>query len=227
MSEVRPGGSPIWNGAGCAEDLREVHPEMLAGASSHERRPKATLILPFILVGILVVFLFVKLRSGEPPDRLPSALIGKPVPEFDLPAIPRVLNDYGPLPGLSSAALKTGHASILNVWASWCAPCAAEIPQLIELAQQGVPLFGIDYKDTSEAARGFLARHGNPFRAIGADEKGLTAVDLGVYGVPETFIVDGAGIVVYRFPGPLTPEVVSEKIVPALRKAGANVSVNR
>ncbi|MGO9544601.1 MAG: DsbE family thiol:disulfide interchange protein [Rhodomicrobium sp.] len=181
-------------------------------------KPKATLILPLIVVAGMLVFLAVALYSGDP-SRLPSALIGKPVPEFALNGIPNLLGDYGPVPGLSSAALKTGKVSILNVWASWCAPCMAEHPQLIELAQQGVPIYSINYKDKPEAARRFLARNGNPFRAIGADENGLTAIDFGVYGVPETFVIDGNGRIVYRLPAPITPDILAKTIIPAIRKA--------
>ncbi len=181
-------------------------------------KPKATLILPLIVVAGMLVFLAVALYSGDP-SRLPSALIGKPVPEFALNGIPNLLGDHGPVPGLSSAALKTGKVSILNVWASWCAPCMAEHPQLIELAQQGVPIYSINYKDKPEAARRFLARNGNPFRAIGADENGLTAIDFGVYGVPETFVIDGNGRIVYRLPAPITPDILAKTIIPAIRKA--------
>ena len=95
----------------------------------------------------------------------------------------------------------------------------AEHPLLIELSQKGIPIFSINYKDKPEAARRFLATHGNPFRAVGADESGLTAIDFGVYGVPETFIVDGDGRIAYRFPGPLSPEILTEKIMPAIKKA--------
>jgi cytochrome c biogenesis protein CcmG, thiol:disulfide interchange protein DsbE len=195
---------------------------MTASASPDETpgktKPKVTLALPLFLVAALLVLLFVALRSGDP-TRLPSALIGKTVPDFDLPAIPRILNDFGPVPGLSSAALKNGKVSLVNVWASWCTPCVAEHPELLELSRRGTPLYSINYKDTPEAARAFLARHGNPFRAIGADQKGFTAIDFGVYGVPETFVIDGAGRVAYRFPGPLTPEIVAEKLIPAIRRA--------
>ncbi|HZV22116.1 MAG TPA: DsbE family thiol:disulfide interchange protein [Hyphomicrobiales bacterium] len=179
---------------------------------------KPSLLLPLFLVLALLLLLFFALRSGDP-SRLPSALIGKPVPDFALPSIPRVLNDYGPTPGLSSAMLREGHVSVLNVWASWCAPCAVEHPQLLELNRQGIPLYSINYKDTPEAARRFLARNGNPFRAIGADEQGFTAIDFGVYGVPETFVIDGRGRIAYRYPGPITQEVLAEKIMPAIRRA--------
>ena len=142
------------------------------------------------------------------------------MPEFALAPIPNAQGDNGPIPGLSSAAFKTGKVSILNVWATWCAPCVAEYPLLIELSQQGIPIYGIYYKDKPEAARRFLATHGNPFRAIGADESGFTAIDFGVYGVPETFVIDGDGKIAFRYPGPLSPEVIEGKIMPAIKKAG-------
>ena len=188
------------------------------GETPDKAKTKPTLLLPLALAGILLVFLLIALRTGNP-SNLPSALIGKPVPEFALPPVANLLGDNGPVPGLSSAAFKTGKVSVLNVWASWCAPCMVEHPTLIELGKQGIPLFSINYKDKPEAARRFLATHGNPYRAIGADESGFTAIDFGVYGVPETFVIDGDGKIVLRFPGPLSPEIVSDKIMPAIKKA--------
>jgi len=203
---------------------------MSASASPEEMpgkaRARTTLLLPLVLVALMLVLLFVALRSGEP-SRLPSALIGKPVPEFALPAIANLLGDDGPVPGLSSAAFKTGKVSVLNVWATWCAPCMAEHPQLIELSQQGIPVFSINYKDKPEAARRFLSSHGNPFRAIGADESGFTAIDFGVYGVPETFVIAGDGRITYHYPGPLSPEIVAEKIMPAIEKAEQETAASR
>ncbi len=197
----------------------------MSTTASPEEKPvkaksKATLILPLVLVIALLGLLAIALRSGDP-SRLPSVLIGKPAPDFSLAAIPGLQTETGAaVPGFSSAALKSGRVSLLNVWASWCAPCLAEHPQLLEMAQQGVPIYGINYKgDTAEAARRFIMRHGNPFKAVGVDESGMTAIDFGVYGVPETFVIDGAGKIVLRFPGPLTPEIVAEKIMPAMQKA--------
>jgi cytochrome c biogenesis protein CcmG/thiol:disulfide interchange protein DsbE len=195
---------------------------MTANASPEQTpgnaKPKTTLLLPLILAGLMLALLFVALRSGDH-QALPSALIGKPVPEFALAPIPNAQGENGPIPGLSSAAFKTGKVSILNVWATWCAPCVAEYPLLIELSQQGIPIYGIYYKDKPEAARRFLATHGNPFRAIGADESGFTAIDFGVYGVPETFVIDGDGKIAFRYPGPLSPDVINGKIMPAIKKA--------
>lgn len=181
-------------------------------------KPRAALALPLLLVVLLLGLLFLALQSGDP-SKLPSALIGKTVPDFDLPAIPRLLGDYGPVPGLSSEALKKGQVILVNFWASWCPPCVAEHAELMELSKGKVPLYGVNYKDTPEAARRFLARHGNPFRAIGADERGLTGIDFGITGVPETFVIDGNGRVAYRYAGPLTPEILAEKIMPAVRRA--------
>jgi cytochrome c biogenesis protein CcmG/thiol:disulfide interchange protein DsbE len=191
-------------------------------------RSKAVLLLPLVLVVAVLGLMYFALQSGDP-SRLPSVLIGKPVPEFNLAAIPRLQNDAGaPVPGFSSAMLRSGKVSLLNVWASWCVPCLAEHPQLVELAKQGVPLYGIDYKgDSSEAARRFLTKHGNPFLAVGADETGMTGIDLGVTGVPETFVIDGSGRIVMRYQGPMTPEVIAEKIKPAIEKAEKDSSAVR
>jgi cytochrome c biogenesis protein CcmG/thiol:disulfide interchange protein DsbE len=184
-------------------------------------KPKTTLLLPLIIAAVFMAFLLYSLvsKKAEESSHLPSPLIGKPVPEFALAPIPNAQGENGPIPGLSSAAFKTGKVSILNVWATWCAPCVAEYPLLIELSQKGIPIYGIYYKDKPEAARRFLATHGNPFRAIGADDSGFTAIDFGVYGVPETFVIDGDGKIAFRYPGPLSPEVIEGKIMPAIKKA--------
>ena len=193
-----------------------------------KKKSRAVLLLPLVLVVALLGLMYFALQTGDP-SRLPSVLIGKPVPEFNLAGIPRLQDDQGaPVPGFSSATLKNGKVSLVNVWASWCVPCLAEHPQLLELAKQGIRLYGINYKgDTAEAARRFLTRHGNPFVAVGADETGMTAIDLGVYGVPETFIIDGSGRIVLRYPGPMTPEIIAEKIKPAMEKAEKESSASR
>ena len=176
---------------------------MTASASPEQTpgnaKPKTLLLLPFAIAAVMLLFLYVRLRSGD--DPLQSALVGKPVPEFALAPVSNLLGDSGPMPGLSSAAFKTGKPAVLNVWASWCVPCTSEMPQLAELTRRGVLVYGINYKDKPEAARRFLATYGNPFRAIGTDLSGMTAIDFGVYGVPETFVIDGDGKVVFRFPG--------------------------
>lgn len=151
-------------------------------------------VLPVILIAALGVAFYFQL--GRDPQKLPSALIDKPMPAFDLPPI------EGRTDGLSSADIK-GKVALLNVWASWCPPCEIEHPILMSIAASGVPIYGINYKDKPDDAKRFLRRLGNPFVAIGADVKGTVGVDLGVYGYPETFIVDASGVIRYRHAGPI------------------------
>lgn len=168
-------------------------------------------LIPLGLFVALAVALAVGLRLDL--TTIPSALIGKPVPDFALPP----LLDGGP--GLSAADLRRGGGPVLvNVFASWCVPCREEQPVLMDLARQdGVTLYAINYKDQPQAARRFLAELGNPFSRIGADRAGRVAIDWGVYGVPETYVVDGQGKIVLKHVGPLTPQAVTDEILPALK----------
>ena len=171
--------------------------------------------LPVAVFAALAVLLYLALFWGDPSD-IPSALKDKPVPEFALPAIEGAYR----LPGLETADLKTGVPTLVNVWGSWCAPCRTEHPVLMQLAARAdVRLVGINYKDAPDNARRFLGTLGNPFEAVGADRTGRTAIDWGVYGVPETFIVDGAGIIRYKHVGPISPADVENVILPELEKA--------
>jgi cytochrome c biogenesis protein CcmG/thiol:disulfide interchange protein DsbE len=144
------------------------------------------------------------------PSILPSALIGKPVPEFDLPPL-----DGLDRPGLASADLE-GRAVLVNVFASWCVPCRAEHPILMRLAERGVPIYGINYKDKPDQAGAWLGELGDPFERIGADQSGRVAIDWGVYGVPETFVIDAAGRIRHKFVGPLMPQDVDKTLLPML-----------
>jgi len=145
-------------------------------------------------------------------DRLPSTLIGKPVPEFDLPAID------GREDGLATADL-VGAVSIVNVWASWCIPCRVEMPLLVELAETDiVPIHSINYRDAPIAARGFLEELGDPFDRIGADRNARVAIDWGVYGLPETFVIDAQGRIAYKHVGPFNREMLEQDILPVVRK---------
>ena len=148
------------------------------------------------------------------PRGVPSALIGRPVPDFSLPAVAGV-----DVPGLSAADLRGfNRPVVVNFWASWCVPCVIEHPQLMRLARDGVPVIGINYKDRAENARGFLARHGNPFIRLGQDEPGRVAIDWGLYGVPETYVIDRQGIIRWRWAGAVTPEILDRDIATLLRR---------
>ena len=170
------------------------------------RRRSLLVILPLVTFAALCAVFFLRLRSGADPSAVPSAMIGKPAPSFALEALPGLVGENGPVPGLSSAEFK-GQVTVVNFWASWCTPCQAEHPQLMRLAREpGVRLVGIDYKDAPENGRRFLTRNGVPFQAVGMDSTGRTAIDFGVYGVPETFIVGPDGIIRDKLVGILTPE---------------------
>jgi cytochrome c biogenesis protein CcmG/thiol:disulfide interchange protein DsbE len=167
-------------------------------------------LLPLLLLAGLAVGVGARLLSGSDPQLLPSALIDKPLPGFDLAA----------LPGRSDGLANTDFGSqpmLLNVFASWCVPCLAEHPVITKLGREdGIPVLAINYKDKPKDALAWLKRNGDPYRRIGADADGRTAIDLGVYGVPETFVIDKAGRIRYRHPGPLTPYLVDREIRPLL-----------
>ena len=170
------------------------------------------LIPPLAALVVLALFL-AQLIGNEDAQRLPSALIGKPVPEFTLPG----LLDEGK--GLATQDLKAPGVKLVNIWASWCGPCRAEHPHLMALAEQGITVHGLNYKDQPDNARQFLSELGDPYDRIGTDQAGRTAFDFGVYGVPETFVIDAEGQIVYKHVGPLLRRDVEEKLLPAIRAA--------
>ena len=183
------------------------------------KAPRPALIVPLaIFLGLTGLFL-AALYAGDP-SRLPSALIGKPVPAFTLPPVEGLVTDGAAVPGFGSADLARGRVALVNVWASWCVPCREEHKYLAALAVRGgFDLYGLNYKDDTAAARRFLGRYGNPFRAVGQDSSGRVAIDWGVYGVPETFIVDGAGRIVYKHVGPIDQEAIERRLLPAIARA--------
>ena len=168
--------------------------------------------LPLGLFAAFVAVVLIGLL--RPADReVASAMIGKPMPQFQLrPAVPG-------RPGLSSADLKSGKPKLVNIFASWCIPCAVEAPQLARLAGSGVEIHGIAIRDRQEDVQAFLARHGNPFTRIGADDVSEVQMALGSSGVPETFVVDGKGIIRYQHIGEIRPEQV-RIILARLKEAG-------
>jgi cytochrome c biogenesis protein CcmG/thiol:disulfide interchange protein DsbE len=175
--------------------------------------------LPLIVFMALAGLFYVGLFSGDP-SKLPSALIGKKVPAFELPPLEGLVRKGVQVAGMSNGDLNKGRVSIINVWASWCVPCRAEHPFLVQLAAQSkAPLFGINYKDGTAGARRFLGHYGNPFVAVGVDAKGTTAIDWGVYGIPETFIVGGDGTILYKHVGPIDAAIIAKKLMPAIEKA--------
>ena len=165
--------------------------------------------LPLLIFIALASLLFFRLGSGDP-SRLPSALIGKPAPSLSLSALGGLMRDGAPVPGLDPSKFK-GQITLVNVWASWCLPCHAEHPQLMRLAaDRRLQLVGINYKDAAENARRFLGRYGNPFSAVGVDQNGRSAIEWGVYGVPELFLIGRDGRIAYKQVGPITDETLPE-----------------
>jgi cytochrome c biogenesis protein CcmG, thiol:disulfide interchange protein DsbE len=159
-------------------------------------------VLTFLAVAAIFWF---RLADGDP-SRIPSVLIGRPAPQTALPPLQGLVRDGAQVPGLDPAIFK-GKVSIINVWASWCVPCHEEAALLTELSKdERLQLVGINYKDAPKDALRFLSRHGNPFGIVGVDGNGRAAIEWGVYGVPETFVVGRDGRIVYKLIGPLTRE---------------------
>jgi cytochrome c biogenesis protein CcmG/thiol:disulfide interchange protein DsbE len=168
------------------------------------------LLPPVLFVALALTFIFG--MSRDDPDALPSTLEGRT-------AAPVRVVKLGEGAPFTDATLRDGKVKMVNFWASWCGPCRAEHPNLEKLAAEGIPIYGVNYKDKPEAALGFLAELGNPYTALGADESGRMGIDWGLYGVPETFVINGEGTVIRRFPGPITERALESDIRPALAKA--------
>ena len=191
--------------------MQDHAPSNLASASpsATEERPGLRLLylLPVLVFTGLAALFLIRLYAGDP-QRVPSALTGRPAPAFALPSLPGLTRDGAAVPGLSNDDLRGG-VTVVNVWASWCAPCRQEHPLLMELAKDpAARVVGTAYKDNPENARRFLGALGNPFAAVGVDASGRAAIDWGVYGVPETFIVGPDGVIRHKHIGPLTPEAM-------------------
>ena len=186
-----------------------------------ERKSRGWVMAPLLIfVAIAALFAFA-LTSGDP-SKLPSALIGRPVPQTEFPPLEGLLSNGAPVPGFHAADLAKGKVSVVNFWASWCVPCIEEHPLLIELRKRsGVDIYGVNHKDQAEAGRRFLARYGNPFTAVGTDRTGRNAIEWGVYGMPETFVINGEGKIAYKHVGPISPDSLEKTLLPAIEKARA------
>ena len=179
---------------------------------SEPRRPGSRLAGFVPLAVFLVVGVFLAVGLTLNPREIPSPLIGKPVPEFSLPPV------KGRTLGLSSADLK-GEVSLVNVFASWCVACREEHPILMQLGKSGiVPIHGLNYKDKPNDAQAWLDQLGDPYTRTGADISGRVAIDWGVYGVPETFVIDREGRIAHKHIGAITPEALRETIMPIIIK---------
>jgi cytochrome c biogenesis protein CcmG/thiol:disulfide interchange protein DsbE len=187
------------------------------------RGRRLIVLLPLLLFLGLAALFMLRLGAGDP-SRIPSALIGQPAPATPLPPLAGLERGGEPVPGLDPAAFK-GAVTVLNVWASWCVPCREEAPLLMALAaDRRIRVVGITYKDQPDNARRFLGRFGNPFAANGVDANGRSAIEWGVYGVPETFVIGRDGRIAYKLIGQITPGNLEQALKPAIEQALAATS---
>jgi cytochrome c biogenesis protein CcmG/thiol:disulfide interchange protein DsbE len=195
-------------------------PEAQSAEPAPAKKRSPLVFLPLLFFGALAALFLIRLFAGDA-SRLPSALVGKPVPAFSLAGVEGLAGANG----LSDAELRQGHVTLVNIFASWCVPCREEHPTLMRIAANaplkalGVRLVGIAQKDTPANTRALLGELGNPYATIGADVNGRASIDLGVYGVPETFVITGDGKVAYRFVGPLSDESFAVTLLPEIEKA--------
>jgi cytochrome c biogenesis protein CcmG, thiol:disulfide interchange protein DsbE len=182
------------------------------------RRRRLMVLAPLLVFGAMAAMFAFALTKGDP-SKLPSALIGKPAPALALSAIDSLNEGSNAVPLLTQEGLVKGNVTVVNFWASWCGPCVEEHPYLVELARlPGVRVVGVNYKDLGANARRFLGRYGNPYAAIGADTTGRTAIEWGVYGMPETFILDREGRIVFKHVGQITPAALRQTLLPTIER---------
>lgn len=173
----------------------------------------ARFILPFVIFMIVAAFLFIGL--GLNPHEVPSPLVGKPAPAFSLPQLHEPDKQF-------SLQDMQGKVWLFNVWASWCTACEYEHPLFMELSRQNlVPLYGMDYKDKREDGMAWLHKHGNPYTLVVSDAEGRVGIEYGVYGVPETYLIDKQGVIQYKHIGVVTEKDLSEKILPLVKELQA------
>ena len=189
----------------------------LTAAPAAKRRSWLVALPLLVFAGLAVLFWF---RLGDRDiSKIPSALIGREAPQTVLPPLEELARGGAAVPGIAPATF-AGRVSVVNVWASWCVPCHDEAPLLTALGDdKRIQIVGINYKDKPDNARRFLGRYGNPFAAVGVDSNGRAAIDWGVYGVPETFVVGRDGKIAYKLVGPITPDNLDKVLKPEIEKA--------
>jgi len=188
-----------------------------AATDSTVRRRRILVLLPLAIFLALAALFLYRLGQGDP-SRIPSALIGRPVPDTTLPPLPDLVRDGVAVPGIRSGDFN-GAVTLVNVWASWCVPCHDEAPLLLKMAEdKRFRIVGINYKDQPDNARRFIGRYGNPFAAVGADVNGRASIDWGVYGVPETFVIGRDARIAYKLVGPISPQNLQAALMPAIEK---------
>ncbi len=190
----------------------------MVNESENVRWRRLVVVLPLVVFSGLVLLFLIGLRAGDP-SRIPSALVGHPAPQTTLPPLAGLERNGEAIPGIVPAMFK-GEVTVLNVWASWCEECHDEAPLLMQLAQdRRVRVIGISYKDKADNARRFLGRYGNPFAAAGFDVSGRASIEWGVYGVPETFVIDRDGRIAYKLVGAITQNNLGTVLKPEIDKA--------
>jgi cytochrome c biogenesis protein CcmG, thiol:disulfide interchange protein DsbE len=195
--------------------------DLNAAAETAPRRKMGWVLAPLIVFAMLAAAFAFSLSQGDP-SKLPSALIGKPAPKTTFPALDGLKDAGQQIAGFSTDSFSKGKVTVVNFWASWCVPCVQEHPHLIALGKRtGVSIYGVNYKDQPSAARRFIGRYGNPYAKVGTDSSGRGAIEWGVYGMPETFIIDGEGRIAHKHVGPITEQSLNSEVIPAIEKARA------
>jgi cytochrome c biogenesis protein CcmG, thiol:disulfide interchange protein DsbE len=185
----------------------------------HPPRRTRLVLLPVALFAAIAVLFAYALGTADP-SKLPSALLGKPAPLTELVPLAGLATGGKPVPGIAAGDLARGDVVVVNFFASWCGPCIQEHPLLSDLKKTAdVRLVGINHKDPEPGGLRFLTRLGNPYDAVGVDANGRTSIEWGVYGMPETFVVNGRGQIIFKHVGPLTAEVLASRVVPAIETA--------